>query len=526
MNQGPRRKIALYGSPAWRERLALTLYDHREAAIVEVPSPSEDALPIMVDSVLLQAPSPIADGVEDIAAQLRRQCSGAHVIGVTPPGDVEATRTVFLAGCDDCIEDTPELADQLHRVIEARQSRRLVPNDERGDIDCCTGLHSYRGLVRQLFVLRDRCRVEDGHACLLMFDLDRFHELVEDPADELADLVLEWFANCLRQALRHKDVVARVHTDRFVAALPGVRMAGAREFAHRCRHAMQAHPFYHGKVRMEVGVSIAIVESTAGFIESVQQLLRRARLVLEHCKLTGGNRTLGADDLEELRPKPNELTPLNIEHWKHWIRRQREDLRRTVVASTRALVAAVEAKDPHTRAHSLTVSRYAEAIARRMRLGELAMDTLRGAALLHDVGKIGVPDAILTKPGPLTPDEFLVIKRHPQTALEILEHASHIVDERPLILHHHERHDGAGYPSGLNGDRIPIGARILAVADAIDAMASPRSYKLAYGIDRIRHEIRVGAGRQFDPALAGMALEWLEGNPLRGPYYPPDSISE
>lgn len=527
MHQGSRRKIALCGSPDWRERLALALRDHRGVVTVDAAPLSEDVLPAAVDSVLVQSAPGIATA-DDLAARLRRRCSRAQVIGVTREGDAAATRSVFLAGCDDCIEDTPELPAQLDRAIETHRLQRPAPapRDERGDIDVSTGLHTYRGLVRQLAALRDRCRVEDGSACMLMFDLDRFHELVEDPADDLADLALEWFGNCLRHALRQKDLIARVHTDRYVAALPGIRMAAAREFAHRCRHVMHAHPLQRGDERIEVGVSIAIVESTAGFIESVHQLLRRARLVLEHCKLTGGNRTLSADDLDELRPKPDELTPLNIERWKHWIRRQREDLRRTVVASTRSLVAAVEAKDPHTRAHSLTVSRYAEALARRMRIGELAMDTLRSAALLHDVGKIGVPDAILTKPSSLTADEFLVIKRHPQTALEILEHASHIVDERPLILHHHERHDGTGYPSGLGGDRIPIGARVLAVADAIDAMASPRAYKHAYGIDRIRHELRAGSGRQFDPAVATVALEWLEENPLRAPSDPPEVTGE
>ena len=151
--------------------------------------------------------------------------------------------------------------------------------------------------------------------------------------------------------------------------------------------------------------------------------------------------------------------------------------------STRAMVAAIDARDPYTRAHSVSVAAYAEAIGRRMGLSGLVLESLRKAALLHDIGKIGVPDAILTKPGPLTADEFNTVKRHPEIAIEILGHLSFLEKQLPLILHHHERYDGRGYPSGLIGDRIPIGARILAVADALDTMFSPRTYKSAYKID-------------------------------------------
>ncbi len=195
----------------------------------------------------------------------------------------------------------------------------------------------------------------------------------------------------------------------------------------------------------------------------------------------------------------------------------REHLRSTYVESTRALVAAVEVKDPHTRAHSLAVATYAETIGKRMQLSARLIETVRAAAMLHDVGKIGVPDAILTKPGPLTDDEFEIVKRHPETALEILGHVSFLSEERPLILHHHERFDGRGYPAGLAGDRIPIGARILAVADALDTMFAPRTYKEPYDISRVRRELSAGGGRQFDPAVAEATLHWLAETPGDSP---------
>ena len=181
--------------------------------------------------------------------------------------------------------------------------------------------------------------------------------------------------------------------------------------------------------------------------------------------------------------------------------------------STRAMVAAIDARDPYTRAHSVSVAAYAEAIGRRMGLSAPVLASLRKAALLHDVGKIGVPDAILTKPGPLTADEYDTVKRHPEIAIEILGHLSFLEEQLPLILHHHERYDGRGYPSGLVGERIPIGARILAVADALDTMFSARSYKPAYKIDQVRAELIAGSGRQFDPAVIQATLTLLDEQP-------------
>ncbi len=193
--------------------------------------------------------------------------------------------------------------------------------------------------------------------------------------------------------------------------------------------------------------------------------------------------------------------------------RGRHQYRQRCAESTRALVAAVEAKDPCTRQHSVTVASIAGALGKRLGLSKRELSTLREAALLHDVGKIGVPDAILTKPGPLTSDEYATIQRHPETALEILSYVSFCGDERLIILHHHEHYDGHGYPDGLAGDKIPLGSRILSVADAIDAMASRRSYKPPFSVECIRRELTSGSGTQFDPDVVRVALEWLVENP-------------
>lgn len=200
-----------------------------------------------------------------------------------------------------------------------------------------------------------------------------------------------------------------------------------------------------------------------------------------------------------------------------WASRARTELAGMVRECASAMVAAVEARDPFTRHHSETVSRYAVELGTRVGLSERQIEVLRCAAMLHDVGKIGVPDHILRKPGPLTDAEFEVVKTHPSIAVDILSKVSGLSRSLPLILHHHERFDGGGYPTGLSGNRIPFGARILAVADAVDAMLSRRSYKKPYTRARVIQELHAGSGRQFDPIVARAAIEWLDGDDLHLP---------
>jgi HD-GYP domain-containing protein (c-di-GMP phosphodiesterase class II) len=190
-----------------------------------------------------------------------------------------------------------------------------------------------------------------------------------------------------------------------------------------------------------------------------------------------------------------------------------ELIRPTNLEPLEALLAAVDAKDSYTGSHSVQVAGYADAIARRIHLPISRRRALQTSALLHDIGKIGVPDRILNKPGPLTREETDIMRRHPRIAFDILSPIRILVSHRPIVLHHHERYDGQGYPGRLLGEAIPLESRILAIADAVDTMLSPRPYKLPYTIDQVRSELMFQSGRQFDPHLAGIALAWLDEAP-------------
>lgn len=177
------------------------------------------------------------------------------------------------------------------------------------------------------------------------------------------------------------------------------------------------------------------------------------------------------------------------------------DLENTFLGTIAALAAAVDAKDPYTYGHSSDVTAHALSIAEELGLDETTRERLRIAALLHDIGKIGIDGAILNKPGRLTDEEYERIKCHPDIAAGILDSLDFLHDVVPLVHYHHERYDGQGYPTGIAGEEIPLGARIISVADAYNAMVSDRTYRKALTPEKAMRELKDNAGTQFDPAV-------------------------
>jgi HD-GYP domain-containing protein (c-di-GMP phosphodiesterase class II) len=186
------------------------------------------------------------------------------------------------------------------------------------------------------------------------------------------------------------------------------------------------------------------------------------------------------------------------------------ELENTTLGTIEALAAAVDAKDSYTAGHSKAVTDYAVAIGRKMRLSDDELQTLHIAAVLHDIGKIGVDGAILNKDGHLDEDEWVQIRRHPTMAADILSPLEFLRDSVPLILFHHERFGGGGYPSGVSGHAIPLGARIIAVADSFNAMTSNRPYRNALPHEQAIHELIASSVTQFDPDVVRAFLEVLD----------------
>jgi response regulator RpfG family c-di-GMP phosphodiesterase len=177
------------------------------------------------------------------------------------------------------------------------------------------------------------------------------------------------------------------------------------------------------------------------------------------------------------------------------------ELESTYRTTLEALGSAIDTRDLGTHAHSRRVRGYSLAIARAYGMSEIDLRDLEHGVLLHDIGKIGIPDAILLKPGPLTPAEWKIMRTHPEIGRQLVEQIAFLRPAVPIVYHHHERWDGTGYPKGLKGADIPLGARIFAVADSFDAMTFDRPYSRAIEFEAARREIQRSAGTHFDPAV-------------------------
>jgi len=187
------------------------------------------------------------------------------------------------------------------------------------------------------------------------------------------------------------------------------------------------------------------------------------------------------------------------------------DLDASFMETVRSLAMAIDAKDPYTRGHSARVSRYALKIGREMGLSAIELRNLELAAFLHDIGKLGISQEILESDHELQPDEYEIMKDHPEIGFNILSPIKKFVEVTQAIRHHHERHDGRGYPDGLQGEEISINARIIAVADALDAMTTDRPYRMGIDAARAVTVIQSNSGTQFDPMVAD-ALARLQNN--------------
>jgi len=217
-----------------------------------------------------------------------------------------------------------------------------------------------------------------------------------------------------------------------------------------------------------------------------------------------GNRQFNRDDLELFSALGNQIA-VAVENASLY-----KELDELFLSSIRAIVEAVDAKDPYTQGHSVRVVEYSLLVGEAVKLNKEALKDLEVSAILHDVGKIGIPDRILAKPGRLTEEEYEYIKRHPQFSADIIGPIAKLKRLTPYILHHHERFDGKGYPAGLKGRAIPIFARIIAIADSFDAMTSSRPYRDKMNLDIAFQELRDNSGTQFDPKLVPVFIEAYE----------------
>ncbi|MGD9573380.1 MAG: diguanylate cyclase [Thermoleophilia bacterium] len=373
----------------------------------------------------------------------------------------------------------------------------------QADTDPLTGLGNQRMLHHALLEAVATSSARRLPLSVVMLDLDHFKTVNDTHGHPTGDRVLVETATRLKASCRPGDVVARIGGEEFLLVLAGADAPAALEVAERIRLAVRATPYPGGVGHLTASLGVA----TLGPGGDADSIVEEADAALYWAKSHGRDVSFrySAAQMADLSPK----------------RRARQLARVDGMAALRALARAIDAKDPNTQRHSIRVADMAVRIAGALGWTPEQVARLREAGLLHDVGKVGVPDAVLLKPGRLTPGERALMQEHAPLGARIVSEVLE-PDQVEWVAHHHERWDGGGYPDGLAGTAIPEGARILALADAWDAMTSARSYNVPLSPAEALTECRRCAGAQlWTPAVD--ALERLDGLAVPEPQAEPEA---
>lgn len=383
-------------------------------------------------------------------------------------------------------EDLQALRAFANQAVSAVESARQLEHLRHlAEHDPLTGLRNQRGLEP---------RIADDIAAsetvsVLVCDVDDVRRVNDLLGPEAAEDVLRRFAAVLRRTTRGSDVPTRLDGAEFAVVLRDTDRVAALAVAERLRQAVREE-FADVSVPISVSIGLAATGPTA---DTASEVLRAAHRALDAA------RRLGRDRAVPYHPRTLGL----LDTLSDGVTGNGEQL-----AAAMLLAETLDLRDPGTARHALTVGRLAEQTGRSLGWSAERVERIRAAGVLHDIGKLGIPDAILLKPGPLDGDEWREIRRHPEIGARILEHAS-LGDIAGWIRAHHERVDGHGYPSGLTAAAIPAEARVLAVADAYEAMTSDRPYRSSLGPDAAEAELRRAAGTQFDAEVVDALIAAL-----------------
>jgi len=382
-----------------------------------------------------------------------------------------------------------QAAIALENALLHSQLEELVVTDH------LTGLYNHRYFHERLTEEMHRARRLGLPLTLIMLDLDMFHSYNEIYGHSAGDEALKDIAQILRNTMRRTDLLFRYGGEEFTILVPGMDPLQAYPMVERAREAIEKHAFYREK---GIQGALTLSQGIAGFplhAADGYALVFCADMALLMAKQSGRNKALIYVPVDE------EIAPI-LQSEKQGEARITNKAPQTAYLSTiYALAAAIDARDHFTYGHSQKVARHALALGKAIGLSDEELGNLRAAALLHDIGKIGITDQILRKKGPLSSAERDEIKKHPAIAQTILGHVPVLAPLLPAIVHHHEAYSGTGYPSGLTGDNIPLAARIIHIADAWDALTSERPYRVVTTKEQALAELQRCSGADFDPRL-------------------------
>jgi len=412
------------------------------------------------------------------------------------------------------LKKSSENIEILYKELEKKNEELLKYNRRLRESvlrDSHTGLynHSYfSDVIESEFY---RARRYATPLSLIMLDIDYFKSINDLYGHQFGDMVLRQLAKQLKRMVRRYDIIIRYGGEEFAIISPGTDQPTAVGLARRLLEGVNLYNFGNKKHIVKLKLSVAVSTYPRDKIVRTADMIELADEVLSKVKEAGGDRVYCASDVSE---EPRVTLHTNVESndvnlLKGEIEKLTKQANQGIIESIFAFAKTIELKDSYTGEHVERTVHYATEIAIALNMNTNEVSLIKQASMLHDLGKVGVSDKILLKPAKLTQKEYDEIKKHPEIGADIVRPIQFLHSIIPLIFYHHERWNGKGYPSGLKGEEIPLGARIIALADVYQALGSDRPYRKAYSEQEVVRLIQNGAGGQFDPRIVDIFLKIL-----------------
>jgi len=390
----------------------------------------------------------------------------------------------------------------------------LEQTSKYANTDTLTSLYNHRGFQEVLANELSKANDNNTPLSVVMFDVNNISKINRELGHAKGDEVIKTIAEKIKQNIRANDSAGRYGGDEIAVILPNTNTKDAKYLAEYITYCLSCCFVDDvGPIKVSVGIStfpectidqekLLILAEQAMFISQAKGYKEGMSAIVSSSDFNFWD-DVALNSFAEVLAKRHSQIGINFEEELVHKFNQEEIINHNhLMEMVTSLAGAIDAKDPYTKGHSTSVSRYAEALARTVNLPETEVERIKIGALLHDVGKIGIPESVLKKPGKLTDDEWEIMKQHPVIGAEkVLAPNEALRDLIPIVKYHHERLDGKGYPEHLKGNEIPFAARIVSVADAYHALVSDRPYRKGMPIEKACAILKEGAGIQWDSDL-------------------------
>lgn len=390
----------------------------------------------------------------------------------------------------------------------------LEQTNKFANSDTLTSLYNHRGFQEVLAKELAKAKHKNTPLSVVMFDVNNISKINRELGHAKGDEVIKIIAEKVKQNMRTNDSAGRYGGDEIAIIMPDTDTRDAKYIAEYITYCLSCCFVDDvGPVKVSVGIStfpectsdqekLLILAEQAMFISQARGYKEGMSAIVSSSDFNFWD-DVALNSFAEVLAKRHSQIGINFEEeLVHKFNNEEIINHNHLMEMVTSLAGAIDAKDPYTKGHSTSVSRYSEALARAINLPESEVERIKIGAMLHDVGKIGIPESVLKKPGKLNDEEWEIMKQHPVIGAEkVLAPNEALKDLIPIVKYHHERLDGKGYPEGLKGNEIPLSARIVSVADAYHALVSDRPYRKGMPIEKACAILKEGAGVQWDADL-------------------------